>query len=162
VRAAFFAQSPAIPGGRLECREDGGSVQLAHAVPRFLTLYMACMPCTAWTSHAAWDIDTFATSSCISGRADFQVTAGKWLRGLVRTRVVAYDMRRCRFPVVIDHLVASSAECRWGLSSQGRERERAIGLGRYSCPCAKKRSGGVIRAATWLHCRGSVCRRLPS
>jgi hypothetical protein len=57
-------------------------VQLAHAVPRFLTLYMACTPCTAWTSHAAWVIDPFATSACISGRADFQVTAVKWLSRL--------------------------------------------------------------------------------
>jgi hypothetical protein len=28
--------------------------QTAHAVPRFLTLYLACTPCTAPTSHAAW------------------------------------------------------------------------------------------------------------
>jgi hypothetical protein len=26
------------------------------AVPRFLTLYLACTPCTASTSHAAWEI----------------------------------------------------------------------------------------------------------
>jgi hypothetical protein len=27
------------------------------AVPSLLTLYMACTPCTASTSHVAWDID---------------------------------------------------------------------------------------------------------
>jgi hypothetical protein len=36
-------------------------VQSAHAVPSFLTLYMACTPCTASTPHAAWVIDTFAS-----------------------------------------------------------------------------------------------------
>jgi hypothetical protein len=29
-------------------------------VPRLLALYMACMPCTASTSHAAWDADELA------------------------------------------------------------------------------------------------------
>jgi hypothetical protein len=28
-----------------------------HAVPGLLTLYAACMPCTASTSHAAWDVE---------------------------------------------------------------------------------------------------------
>jgi hypothetical protein len=28
----------------------------AQPVPSFLTLYTACMPCTASISHAAWDI----------------------------------------------------------------------------------------------------------
>jgi hypothetical protein len=27
------------------------------AVPSLLTLYVVCMPCTAWVSHAAWVID---------------------------------------------------------------------------------------------------------
>jgi hypothetical protein len=32
--------------------------QSAHAVPRFFTLYLACTPCTASITHAAWVIDT--------------------------------------------------------------------------------------------------------
>jgi hypothetical protein len=31
--------------------------QSRQAVPSFLTLCMACTPCTASTSHLAWDVD---------------------------------------------------------------------------------------------------------
>jgi hypothetical protein len=30
--------------------------QAARAVPRFLTPYVACTPCTASGSHVAWDV----------------------------------------------------------------------------------------------------------
>jgi alpha-amylase len=33
------------------------AAQLTRAVPRLLTLYMACTPCTAAITHAAWDVD---------------------------------------------------------------------------------------------------------
>jgi hypothetical protein len=38
------------------CRASFFSARQAQPVPRFLTLYTACMPCTASLSHAAWDI----------------------------------------------------------------------------------------------------------
>jgi pimeloyl-ACP methyl ester carboxylesterase len=38
--------------------ENGGSGPAAPAVPRFFTLYLACTPCTASITHAAWVIDT--------------------------------------------------------------------------------------------------------
>jgi hypothetical protein len=53
-------------------------VQLAHAVPSFLTLDMACTPCPARTSHAAWVIDTYATS----GGGIYTVKALRSIRAL--------------------------------------------------------------------------------
>ena len=38
-------------------RSHWPETSLRRAVPSLLTLYMACMPCTASTSHAAWDKD---------------------------------------------------------------------------------------------------------
>jgi hypothetical protein len=40
--------------------ENAGRVRLPRAVPSLLTLYTACAPCTAGTSHAAWDTDVRA------------------------------------------------------------------------------------------------------
>ncbi len=34
---------------------NGPSALGLGAVPRFLTLYLACTPCTASASHAAWE-----------------------------------------------------------------------------------------------------------
>jgi hypothetical protein len=51
VLMPFLALSPC------ECKRPPGS----RAVPRSLTLYPACTPCTASLSHAAWDIDVRVT-----------------------------------------------------------------------------------------------------
>jgi hypothetical protein len=56
-----FWWEPAIPGVGQGAATMVVGVQSADAVPRFLTLYMACTPGTASTTHVAWDIDTFAS-----------------------------------------------------------------------------------------------------
>ena len=39
------------------------------AVLSLLTLYMACTPCTASRSHAAWDVDRRRRLECALGQA---------------------------------------------------------------------------------------------
>jgi hypothetical protein len=67
----FSAQPRAIPGDGQGIVKMVVGVQSAHAVPSFVTLYMACTPCTASTPHAAWVIDRSHPGAV----ADFQVKA---------------------------------------------------------------------------------------
>jgi hypothetical protein len=48
-----FVLSPWIEGGRGLIQDHERGPRL-HGTP---TLYMACTPCTAWETRAAWDID---------------------------------------------------------------------------------------------------------
>jgi hypothetical protein len=45
------------------------------AVPSLLTLYVVCMPCTAWVSHVAWVIDR-ATDPYAAGEGSGRVMVG--------------------------------------------------------------------------------------
>src|SRR5215216_3137000 len=62
------------------------------AVPSLLTLYMACTPCTASTSHAPWDVDSPGPGGCLrlTGNGVLVVAdlSHLWLRGTVRVEDV--------------------------------------------------------------------------
>ena len=59
-RGRIAAQAAEIRMNRLGRRSHWPETSLRRAVLSLLTLYTACMPCTASTSHAAWDVDASA------------------------------------------------------------------------------------------------------
>jgi hypothetical protein len=55
--AQSTTESESFPNTSAQRIPTTPSVTTVRVVPACLTLYMACTPCTAATSHAAWDID---------------------------------------------------------------------------------------------------------
>jgi hypothetical protein len=68
-----------------------------EAVPRFLTLCMACTPCTARTSHATWDVPgrswSEGGSGCGAVDSRFIVHAFFWKETLLIEDEEQYEAR---------------------------------------------------------------------